>query len=173
MKKKKLAVHGDRVQLLERKLTEGIFSNEAADYDAKHEKTTAEIARRLEARRGLIGVEWLEEDDSSDEQGVSTTDAVPARAVRVLDYACGTGSMSRVSNDPVLTLQWSEVEVKGGFLNLSSGRMIVSLCFASSLKPKTNHCRFDRRLRHTRRNVWALTFLRRWWTCITPVLGTR
>ncbi|KAK7702244.1 hypothetical protein SLS64_009822 [Diaporthe eres] len=77
------------------KLNQEHFDNEAADYDAKHEKTTAEIARRLEARRGLIGVEWLEEDDSSDEEGVSTTDAIPARAVRVLDYACGTGSMSR------------------------------------------------------------------------------
>lgn len=83
--------------LHEQKLTREHLSNEAADYDAKHEKTTAEIARRLEARRGLIGVEWLEEDDSSGEEGVSISNAVPGRAVRVLDYACGTGSMSRVS----------------------------------------------------------------------------
>lgn len=95
-------MHGGRVQLREQELTEERPSNEAADYDAKHEKTTAEIARRIEARRGLIGVEWLEEDDSSDEEGVSTAEAAPGRAVRVLDYACGTGSMSRVSPGPVL-----------------------------------------------------------------------
>ncbi|POS80515.1 hypothetical protein DHEL01_v201083 [Diaporthe helianthi] len=73
------------------KLNEEHFDNEAANYDAKHDKTAAEIARRIEARRGLIGVEWVEDDeddddDSSDEEG---------RSVRVLDYACGTGSMSR------------------------------------------------------------------------------
>ncbi|KAG8161031.1 hypothetical protein KVR01_009295 [Diaporthe batatas] len=69
------------------KLNQDFFDNEAASYDAKHEKTTAEIARRIEARRGLIGVQWVEDDeDDSNEEG---------RAVRVLDYACGTGSMSR------------------------------------------------------------------------------
>lgn len=62
----------------------------------KHEKTIAEIARRIEARRGLIGVQWLEEEDGPGEEG----GAAPGRAVRVLDYACGTGSMSRVSPGP-------------------------------------------------------------------------
>lgn len=70
------------------KLNQEHFDNEAASYDAKHEKTTAEIARRIEARRGLIGVEWVEDDSSSSSEG-------EGRAVRVLDYACGTGSMSR------------------------------------------------------------------------------
>lgn len=82
---------GDQDQFSWQKLTIEPFSNEAANYDAKHEKTIAEIGRRLEARRGLIGVEWVEDDDGSDEKG---------RAVRVLDYACGTGSMSRVSTGP-------------------------------------------------------------------------
>ncbi|KAJ0123706.1 methyltransferase-like protein [Diaporthe amygdali] len=72
------------------KLNQEHFDNEAADYDAKHEKTIDEIARRIEARMALIGVEWIE-DDSSDAEG----DTAPGRAVRVLDYACGTGSMSR------------------------------------------------------------------------------
>lgn len=82
------------------------FSNEAAEYDAKHEKATAEIARRIEARRGFIGVEWIE-DDSSDDEGGSTNDTTPARDVRVLDYACGTGSMSRVSPSPCIPLEKS------------------------------------------------------------------
>ncbi|KAI3399529.1 hypothetical protein diail_6551 [Diaporthe ilicicola] len=61
------------------KLNQEHFDNEAADYDAKHEKTTAEIARRIEARRGLIGVEWIEDDSSGDEGG-STANATPGRA---------------------------------------------------------------------------------------------
>ncbi|KAF3759937.1 S-adenosyl-L-methionine-dependent methyltransferase [Cryphonectria parasitica EP155] len=69
-------------------------SDEAANYDEKHEKAAAEIARRIGARRGFIGVPWIEDDDS-EEDGKSETDAEPARAVRVLDYACGTGAMSR------------------------------------------------------------------------------
>lgn len=70
-------------------------SNEAANYDAKHEKTIAEIGRRIEARRDFIGVEWIEDDSSEDED--DDADANPGRIVRLLDYACGTGAMSRVS----------------------------------------------------------------------------
>lgn len=70
-------------------------SNEAANYDAKHEKATAEIAKRIEARRDFIGVEWIEDDSSEDEDGEAESEVT--RAVRLLDYACGTGAMSRVS----------------------------------------------------------------------------
>lgn len=73
-------------------------SNEAATYDAKHESTIEEIARRIEARRDFIGVDWVEDDSSSggDDEGDDGGDE-PSRPVRILDYACGTGSMSRVS----------------------------------------------------------------------------
>lgn len=86
-------------------------SDEAANYDAKHEKATAEIVRRIEARRDFIGVDWIK-DDSSDDEG----DAGPTRAVRVLDYACGTGAMSRVglSRDPVI-VALSETESEQAF----------------------------------------------------------
>lgn len=69
-------------------------SEEAANYDAKHEKASAEIVRRIEARRSLIGVDWVE-DDSGDEED-DRTDGQPTKSVRLLDYACGTGAMTRV-----------------------------------------------------------------------------
>ncbi|ROW07136.1 hypothetical protein VPNG_07351 [Cytospora leucostoma] len=78
------------------------LSNEAADYDARHEKTTEEIARRIEARRDLIGMDWVEDDSSSgsseDEEDNDARNAPPpppGKTVKILDYACGTGSMSR------------------------------------------------------------------------------
>lgn len=77
------------------KLTPRTPSNEAANYDAKHEKATAEISKRIEARRDFIGVEWVEDDSSEDGNGEA--DPKATRAVRLLDYACGTGAMSRVS----------------------------------------------------------------------------
>lgn len=76
------------------------LSNEAADYDAKHERTTEEIARRIEARRDFIGLEWVEDDDSSEDED-DDTDGQPRGTVKILDYACGTGSMSRVSLLPI------------------------------------------------------------------------
>lgn len=158
------AVLGCRI--CERKLTRrpNLLSDEAADYDAKHEKTIAEIARRIEARKHLIGVEWVEdEDDSPDEKG---------RAVRVLDYACGTGSMSRVSilksfiPCDGLNMEYTE--------EYSRGRLVpFSLSPAPSVKTQTNQYRYDRLSRRTPRSVWALTSPRRWWTCITRVLVTR
>lgn len=81
-------------------------SNEAEIYDAKHEKTTLEIVRRVQARRDFIGVDWIEddsddddddgEDDGEEQQRSMGASKGPSRSVRVLDYACGTGAMSRV-----------------------------------------------------------------------------
>ncbi|ROV94867.1 hypothetical protein VSDG_07088 [Cytospora chrysosperma] len=76
------------------RLNQDHFDNEAASYDAKHEKTTEEIARRIEARRDFIGLDWVEDDDSSQDEGDDAR-GQPSRNVRILDYACGTGSMSR------------------------------------------------------------------------------
>lgn len=78
----------------------GHLSNEAANYDAKHERATEEIARRIEARRDFIGLEWVEDDDSSEDED-DDTDGQPSGTVKILDYACGTGSMSRVSLLPL------------------------------------------------------------------------
>lgn len=40
---------------------------------------------RIQARRDFIGADWVEDED---EEG--------AKSVRFLDYACGTGLLSRV-----------------------------------------------------------------------------
>lgn len=73
-------------------------SEEAANYDAKHAKTTAEIARRIEARLDFIGAPWVEDDDNSFDNDADQAGTRPVRAVRLLDYACGTGSMTMVGS---------------------------------------------------------------------------
>lgn len=77
-------------------LNQAHFDSEAANYDAKHEKAAGEIARRIHAKFDFIGVDWVEDDSSEDEE-CSASGEEPEREVRFLDYACGTGSMSRVS----------------------------------------------------------------------------
>ncbi|KAK7743767.1 hypothetical protein SLS53_003786 [Cytospora paraplurivora] len=84
------------------KLNQDHFDNEAAGYDARHEKTTEEIARRIEARRDFIGVDWVEDDSTSEDEDEDEEDndahhgpPPPGKTVKILDYACGTGSMSR------------------------------------------------------------------------------
>ena len=60
--------------------------------------------REIRARKDFIGVQWIEEDDDEDDDDdddVESDEAKPepARAVKLLDYACGTGVVSRVSNN--------------------------------------------------------------------------
>ncbi|KAJ4406801.1 hypothetical protein N0V82_010048 [Gnomoniopsis sp. IMI 355080] len=71
-------------------------SNEASGYDAKHEQATEEIARRIKTKLDFLGVEWAEDDRSEDEDEGDKRDGKSERKVRLLDYACGTGSMSRI-----------------------------------------------------------------------------
>jgi hypothetical protein len=53
-------------------------------------------------------VDWASEDEDSDDNEDENKESVngPTREVRLLDYACGTGMMSRVS---FLTLSFSAV----------------------------------------------------------------
>lgn len=85
-------------------------SNEAAHYDAKHERAATEIIKRIVARKDFIGVSWVEDSDDEDsgdddpremtgqEEAAAAVAAVAAKSVRLLDYACGTGAISRVIN---------------------------------------------------------------------------
>lgn len=99
-------------------------SEEAASYDAKHEKATAEIARRLEARRAFIGVQWVEEASTDDEGDGRGGAEEPARAVRLLDYACGTGAMTRVGVFLfILSLLYGYVGSDNDSTLTSSGRL--------------------------------------------------
>jgi hypothetical protein len=62
-------------------------SQEAATYDSKHEKTLAQIVEEIRSRLEFIGVDWVDDDESGDEEKNNT----PKKQVKLLDYASGTG----------------------------------------------------------------------------------
>jgi hypothetical protein len=67
-------------------------SNMASTYDAKYERTIEQLIREIQRRKNFIGAAWV--DDQEDVDGEER----PKREVRLLDYACGTGLVSRVSS---------------------------------------------------------------------------
>lgn len=78
-------------------------SNEAATYDARQETALAHITESIRERLGFLGVNWAEDDDDSGDgqEAQQGAKAKPhKRPVRLLDYACGTGSISRVNTAP-------------------------------------------------------------------------
>ncbi|KAM0325087.1 hypothetical protein ACHAQA_007626 [Verticillium albo-atrum] len=66
------------------------FDKLASDYDRRFEKTITQLAQEIQNRRDFIGVDWVD-DDSDDE--AAPGDA--KKTVKLLDYACGTGLVSR------------------------------------------------------------------------------
>ncbi|KAI1181068.1 S-adenosyl-L-methionine-dependent methyltransferase [Nemania sp. FL0916] len=75
-----------------------VFNEEAANYDEKHRKLHERLTREFHERLDFIGVDWASEDedeDDTDGDEVEASDKKPKREVRLLDYACGTGMMSR------------------------------------------------------------------------------
>ncbi|KAK7916983.1 methyltransferase domain-containing protein [Apiospora marii] len=82
------------------------FNNEASNYDSKFQKTIQQLTEAIQERLDFIGVDWVADEDEDEDdaeepdgadQGNGTTTATPSpsREVRLLDYACGTGLMSR------------------------------------------------------------------------------
>ncbi|KAI1771658.1 S-adenosyl-L-methionine-dependent methyltransferase [Hypoxylon cercidicola] len=84
------------------------FNEEASSYDAKHSKLNERLTEEIQARLDWIGVEWADIDDdddsSEDEDEPDKSEdgpekrhksSQPKREVRLLDYACGTGMMTR------------------------------------------------------------------------------
>ncbi|KAK8073916.1 methyltransferase C1347.09 [Apiospora phragmitis] len=69
------------------------FNNEASNYDSKFQKTIQQLTEALQERLDFIGVDWVANEEDGDDQGYGGT--TPSREVRLLDYACGTGLMSR------------------------------------------------------------------------------
>ncbi|TVY43336.1 putative methyltransferase [Lachnellula occidentalis] len=69
------------------------FNEAASSYNNKFEKTILQIIHEIQDRREWLGVDWVE-DASEDESSTSNSKGA-SRAVRLLDYACGTGSVSR------------------------------------------------------------------------------
>ncbi|KAK0633727.1 S-adenosyl-L-methionine-dependent methyltransferase [Immersiella caudata] len=71
------------------------FNQEAASYDSKHEKTLAQIVKEIQSRLEFIGVDWVDDDGEDDESGDDRKNNIPKKQVRLLDYASGTGVISR------------------------------------------------------------------------------
>jgi hypothetical protein len=85
------------VTLLQRSLIQH-FSTIASAHSNKNEKTTEELITEIRSRRGWIGVNFLY-DSKEKEDGVEGA-KVDIKIVRLLDYACGTGMVSRVNLYP-------------------------------------------------------------------------
>ncbi len=50
------------------------------------------VLEEIRARLDFIGVDWINEESSDDEERKeSAKNAAPKKQVRLLDYACGTG----------------------------------------------------------------------------------
>ncbi|KAK5626913.1 hypothetical protein RRF57_002628 [Xylaria bambusicola] len=73
----------------------GENSEEAASYDDKHRKLNERLTRELQARLDFIGVDWASDDEDSDTEQGKDIERKSTREVKLLDYACGTGMMSR------------------------------------------------------------------------------
>ncbi|KAI0838068.1 S-adenosyl-L-methionine-dependent methyltransferase [Hypoxylon sp. FL0890] len=77
------------------------FNAEAATYDSKHGKLNERLTKEIQARLDWIGADWASTDtDSGESENESSPAEVPKsaqsrREVRLLDYACGTGMMSK------------------------------------------------------------------------------
>lgn len=74
-------------------LNQQYFDKEASTYDTRHEKTLDKIVEDIRSHLNFISDDWAsdDDDDSDEKQGQKTT----KRSVRLLDYACGTGTISR------------------------------------------------------------------------------
>lgn len=72
----------------------------AAEYDTKYEKTILQLEKEIRKRKDFIGADWViddDDDDDSESESAAQSTAANGRSVRLLDYACGTGLISRVS----------------------------------------------------------------------------
>ncbi|RYP32140.1 hypothetical protein DL767_005376 [Monosporascus sp. MG133] len=78
----------------------------AATYDSRHVKLLERLTAELRSRLDFIGIDWDNEDEDGDDEGGNGDSAEPKDAqaqaekkkkkqVRLLDYACGTGMMSK------------------------------------------------------------------------------
>lgn len=55
-----------------------------------------QVTAEIQARLDWIGVDWIE--DSPGNEASESPKEAPKKEVRLLDYACGTGLVSRVSS---------------------------------------------------------------------------
>lgn len=76
------------------------WNNAASSYNSRFEKTMEQLADEIRSRREWIGGEWIEDDDDDDDEDDEEGNGGAERGeekntARLLDYACGTGMVSR------------------------------------------------------------------------------
>ncbi len=74
----------------------GLHSEEAATYNVKFQRTIQQIQDEIRERREWIGVEWVSDDEDEGDEVEGEGKKKATREVRFLDYACGTGLVSKV-----------------------------------------------------------------------------
>ncbi|RYP78135.1 hypothetical protein DL770_006925 [Monosporascus sp. CRB-9-2] len=84
-----------------------LFDEQAATYDSRNGKLLERLTAELRSRLDFIGVDWDDDGEDSDDERENGEFAEPKgtqaqaekkkkkKQVRLLDYACGTGMMSR------------------------------------------------------------------------------
>lgn len=70
------------------------FNAEASSYESKHGKTIEQLIEHIQDRLDFIGADWVDDDDDDDDDQGNASGS-QTKSVRVLDYACGTGLISR------------------------------------------------------------------------------
>ncbi|KAK4222346.1 S-adenosyl-L-methionine-dependent methyltransferase [Podospora fimiseda] len=77
-------------------LNKEYFDEQAKTYDEKHAKTLGQLIEEIRKRVEFIGVDWVDEDESeTEDEDEEKKKAKDEKRVRLLDYACGTGVVSR------------------------------------------------------------------------------
>ncbi|KAI9732039.1 MAG: hypothetical protein M1818_007634 [Claussenomyces sp. TS43310] len=71
------------------------WNKKAASYSSSNEKTISQLVAEIQSRKDWIGAQWVEEGDRSVDDGPAGSSG-ETREVRLLDYACGPGMVSRV-----------------------------------------------------------------------------
>lgn len=55
-----------------------------------------QIMKEIQDRRDWIGVDWVPDSSDEEEAAESSSKTTEKKTIRLLDYACGTGLVSRV-----------------------------------------------------------------------------
>lgn len=66
------------------------FDEHAKTYNSRFQKTIEQLIAEIQKRKDWIGVDWVEDSDQE-----HSSSASPQKTVRLLDYACGTGLVTR------------------------------------------------------------------------------
>ena len=83
------------------------ISSVASTYHDGNEKTTNRLIEEIRARRDWLGIDFLDEDEGDEEDDeiadaderaneVGGDGTIKRKVVKLLDYACGPGMVSRV-----------------------------------------------------------------------------